>query len=143
MSSLAHLTDRAVVAISGPEASGFLQGLITNETGELAERSAMYSALLTPQGKILFDFLIVLRDGAFLLDTPADTVDALVKRLTLYRLRSKVTIERRDDLAVLAGWDNAHLPDPSCIDPRLPALGRRAIVSRDAIPHGATGPAAW
>jgi folate-binding protein YgfZ len=143
MSSLAHLTDRAVVAVSGPEASGFLQGLITNDTGELAEGSAMYAALLTPQGKIVFDFLVVSRDGAILLDTPASTADALVKRLTLYRLRSKVTIDRRDNLAVLAGWDNAQLPDPSCIDPRLPALGRRAIVARGAIPQDAAGTDAW
>ena len=143
MSSLAHLTDRAVVAVSGPEASTFLQGLITNDTASLAESSAMYAALLTPQGKILFDFLVVSRDGGFLLDTPAATADAFVKRLTLYRLRSKVTIERRDDLAVLAGWDHAQLPEPNFADPRLAALGHRAIVSRDAVPQDAAGPDEW
>jgi folate-binding protein YgfZ len=143
MSSLAHLTDRAIVSVSGPEASAFLQGLITNDTASLKEDAAMYAALLTPQGKILFDFLVVSRDGGFLLDTPAVTADALVKRLTLYRLRSKVTIARRDDLAVLAGWDNAQLPSPHFIDPRLPALGQRAIVARDSIPHDAAGPDVW
>ena len=143
MSSLAHLTDRDVIAVSGPEASTFLQGLITNDTGSLSEGSTMYAALLTPQGKVLFDFLVVAREGGFLLDAPAVTADALIKRLTLYRLRSKVTIARRDDLAVLAGWDRAQLPDAGFADPRLAALGRRAIVSRDAIPQDAAGPDAW
>ncbi len=139
MTSLALLDDRAIVAVSGPEATGFLQGLITNDVRSLAEGAAIYAALLTPQGKILFDFLVARRGDALLLDCRADAAGALAKRLLLYRLRSKVAIERRDDLAVLAAWDDARLPEPDFPDPRLPALGRRAIVERDGVPADAAG----
>jgi folate-binding protein YgfZ len=139
MSSIARLADRTIIAVSGPEASGFLQGLITNDVGLLAEGSAIYAALLTPQGKILFDFLVVDRDGGFVLDTPAATSDALIKRLTLYRLRSKVTIERRPDLCVVASWNGVALPPPAFADPRVAALGHRSIVALVAAPATASG----
>jgi folate-binding protein YgfZ len=139
MNSICLLDDRAVVAVSGPEASGFLQGLITNDAESLPEGSAAYAALLTPQGKILFDFVIARRAGEFLLDCAADVANALVKRLLLYRLRSKVVIERRDDMAVLAAWNDTALPDPDFPDPRLTALGRRSIISRNSLPSDAVG----
>ena len=97
------LEDRSIVAVSGPEARPFLQGLITNDIEKLAPRHAIYAALLTPQGKILFDFLIAEGDAAILLDCARASRDALVKRLTMYRLRAKVEIEARDQLAVLVG----------------------------------------
>lgn len=122
---IAHLTDRAVLAVSGPEARGFLQGLVTNDM-ELG--GARYAALLTPQGKILFDFIIVERDGALLIDCAKSMREALQKRLTLYRLRAKVEIALRNDLSVMAAWGGSELAD-SFADPRLPALGVRAIAA--------------
>src|SRR6478609_11802989 len=97
----AFLDDRAVIAISGPEARPFLQGLVTNDlAGGLAPGSGLYTALLSPQGKILFDFLVTEGDGALLLDVARAQRDALLKKLTMYRLRSKVGIEARDQLGV-------------------------------------------
>src|ERR1051326_58873 len=128
---VAHLKDRAVIAVGGPEARSFLQGLITSDIEKLEPGKGLYAALLTPQGKILFDFFLVEGDAAILLDCLAETRDALLKRLMLYKLRSKITIEPRDQLAVLAEWDGAVARNAiSYADPRLPELGRRAIIAQ-------------
>jgi len=128
---VAHLKDRAVSAVGGPEARSFLQGLITSDIEKLEPGKGLYAALLTPQGKILFDFFLVEGDAAILLDCLAETRDALLKRLMLYKLRSKITIEPRDQLAVLAEWDGAVARNAiSYADPRLPELGRRAIIAQ-------------
>ncbi len=118
----ALLEDRAVVALSGPDARPLLQGLITNDITQLSPSRALYAALLTPQGKILFDFLISEGDGAVLLDCAAVSAEALTKRLTMYRLRAKVEIAMRPQLAVVWG--------EGLMDPRLAALGKRSIVAR-------------
>jgi folate-binding protein YgfZ len=102
---------------------------VTNDVGRLPQGGAAYAALLTPQGKILFDFFVVANDDGLLLDCAAAQADALVKRLTLYRLRAKVEIARRDDLMVLASWDGAALPGRAFADPRLAQLGTRAIAA--------------
>jgi folate-binding protein YgfZ len=124
-----RIEDRAVIALSGPEARNFLQGLITADMEALAPEKPLYAALLTPQGKILFDFLIVDDGPTTLLDCWAPARDALLKRLRMYRLRAKVEIEPRDDLVVFASWDAGALPGVVFPDPRLLALGRRAIAS--------------
>lgn len=128
---VARLEDRSVIAVAGPEARSFLQGLITNDTERLAPGKGIYAALLTPQGKVLFDFFLVEGDGAVLIDCLAASRDALLKRLKMYKLRSKVIIEARDQLAVLAEWDGSSAPYAiSYPDPRVPELGRRAIIAR-------------
>ena len=134
-----RLDDRAVIALSGPDAVSLLQGLVTNDVGRLPPGGAAYAALLTPQGKILFDFLIAAGEGTLLLDCAAERAEALVKRLTLYRLRAKVEIVRRDDLVVLASWDGAALPGHAFADPRLEVLGTRAIAAKTetSLPAGA------
>jgi len=124
------LEDRAVIALSGADARGFLQGLITNDIEHLAPDRPLYAALLTPQGKILFDFLISEGDGAVLLDCAAVSRDALVKRLSMYRLRAKVDIAAREQLAVVWG----DLPSVAFDDPRLPELGRRRVMARAEMP---------
>ncbi len=123
-----RIEDRAVISLSGTDARSFLQGLITNDMDALVPGKPLYAALLTPQGKILFDFLIV-DDGtdAFLLDCWVPAREALLKRLRMYRLRAKVEIESRDDLGIFASWDDAGLPGVAFTDPRLLALGQRAI----------------
>ena len=130
----ARLDDRAVIALSGQDARTLLQGLITNDIEKLAPGRALYAALLTPQGKILFYFIVAEGDGAVLLDCAAETADALAKRLTMYRLRAKVQIERRDQLVVMARWSGTALPGIAFTDPRLAALGTRSIMAAAEAP---------
>ena len=145
----AFLDDRAVLAISGPQARDFLQGLVTNDiVNGLAPGTGLYTALLSPQGKILFDFFVTEGDGALLLDVARGSRDALLKKLTLYRLRTKVGIEARDQLGVyvhLKGHpDNRPLSYAeravTFADPRLPALGMRSIGSLAEMPANLPGP---
>ncbi len=135
MSLVARLEDRSIIALSGPDARPFLQGLITNDIEKVGPGRAIYAALLTPQGKMLFDFLIVEGDGALLLDCPRAGRDALLRRLTMYRLRAKVQIEARDQLAVLAGLSGRPAQRGVTFeDPRLAALGHRTIGAEAEMP---------
>ena len=110
------LTDRALIRLSGEDVRGFLDGLVTNKL----ETLPAYAALLTPQGKVIADF-IVWGDGAdLLLDCDFSAAEALERRLAMYRLRRAITIEREADQAVHWSPDGAD-------DPRLAALGRRWI----------------
>ena len=139
-----HLTDRAVIALEGGEAREFLQGLITNDIAQLAPGSGVYAALLTPQGKIQFDFLVTEGDGALLLDCAADRAEALLKRLTMYRLRAKVGIALRPQLSVYVGLSGR--PAERAItftDPRLAALGLRSIGAVAEMPDFLEGPATY
>ncbi|HEY0301839.1 MAG TPA: hypothetical protein VGC36_10920 [Rhizomicrobium sp.] len=140
-----HLEDRAVIAVAGPEARGFLQGLITNDVERLAPGTGVYAALLTPQGKILFDFLLAEGDGAILIDCAAAARDTLAKRLSMYKLRAKVTVEARDQLAVVAAWDGAALPADATTypDPRVAALGQRGFLARAGLPDALGNTAAY
>jgi folate-binding protein YgfZ len=121
------LDDRAILSLDGPEARDFLQGLITNDVRTVSPGTPRYAALLTPQGKILFDFLVHQMGESLLIDCAASARDALAKRLTLYRLRAKVTIAPRDDLRV--AW-NPHGAAPvlSAPDPRHAGLGSRDLI---------------
>jgi hypothetical protein len=129
---IAELTRRGVVGVSGPDTEKFLDGIVTNDLAGIAVGHAGYGGLLTPQGKILFDF-IVHRDGERLLfDLPRSAVADFVKRLGFYKLRAKVEI---GDLTaahrVAAAWGGAHPPIVDGLiaaDPRLKSLGFRMIV---------------
>jgi len=125
----AVLDDRAIICVSGPEARAFLQGLVTNDIGRLTPSTPLYTALLTPQGKVLFDFLMFEREGSLLIDCAREYCDGLAKRLSMYRLRAKVGIERRHDLAIAAEWAMPRTDLPQ--DPRLSVLGGRDVVPRD------------
>ena len=112
------LTDRAVVRLAGEDVRGFLQGLVTSDVaGELP----VWTGLLTPQGKCLFDFLVWADGNDLLLDCEAEAVDDLVKRLSVYRLRRPIAIERDPSLAVHWSLDR----DQGVLDPRFAMLGRR------------------
>lgn len=102
----ALLSNRILISVTGAEAEHFLQNILTTDLDALAEGDAKPGALLTPQGKILFDFLIS-RDGSggFLLDCRTETADDFIRRLTLYKLRAKVEISKQDQLLVVASWD--------------------------------------
>jgi hypothetical protein len=126
-----HLTDRGVVEVAGPDAVTFLQGLATNDVAKVQAGRAVYAALLTPQGKVIYDFLIaVAPDGALWLDCVKAHAADLSARLRKYKLRAKVTVtDRTNDLTVFA---LSHPPTNSrgvvFEDPRLPQLGIRAVV---------------
>jgi len=131
----ALLQDRTAVRVAGPDSPAFLNNLLTSAVEALLPGQARYGALLTPQGKILTDLIAFRTAEGFLLDTPSDQSEALVKRLMLYRLRAKIEIAIPDDdsaPATVALWDSETTPDlPSVVrDPRLPALGYRALLPR-------------
>ncbi len=121
---------RRVLDVSGPEAADLLGGLFTNDLPSTGD--AGFAALLTPQGKILFDFLMVGVDGGLFLDVDEETAAAFEKRLKLYRLRAKVDVKLRDDLTVVWSPDPAAETPAGAVaafrDPRLDALGARAVV---------------
>jgi tRNA-modifying protein YgfZ len=118
------LTDRAVVRLSGEDVRDFLQGLVTSDvTGELP----VWAGVLSPQGKCLFDFFVWSDGDDLLLDCEADAADDLIKRLSIYRLRRPISIERDPSLAV--HWANEG--DDGVPDPRLPELGRRWLGPAD------------
>src|SRR5438270_6136380 len=122
------LADSAVVRLSGEDVRGFLQGLVTSDaTGPLP----VWAGLLTPQGKCLFDFIIWEDDDDLLLDCEAAAADDLIKRLSMYRLRRPITIERDPSLAV--HWS---LDREGTADPRLPDLGRRWLGPADSEASG-------
>jgi len=121
----ARLRSRALVAVQGPDRLAFLQGLLTQDVETLGEGEVRYGALLTPQGRLLFELFLTGRADAVLIDLPAAQRDALVQRLSLYRLRAKVEVEAVDG-AVFALWDAAGAGPGWAPDPRLEALGWRA-----------------
>ncbi|MEQ1714714.1 MAG: folate-binding protein [Hyphomicrobium sp.] len=131
---IARLADRGVVSVTGPDAAKLLQGLVTNDVAHLPAGQAAHAALLSAQGKILFDFIAVRSTDGYLLDVARDKAADLVKRLTMYKLRANVTIkDASDEYAVLALWGDNHASSGetsgtvSFIDPRASALGRRIL----------------
>lgn len=151
---IALLAERGVLAVSGPDRAGFLQGLLTNSVLEIDGGRPAYAALLSPQGKFLHDMVIVAArlgesagDSVWLVDAEAARLDDLVRRLRIYRLRSKVTVAAAPEQAVVAAFgDDAasrfDLTDSAAAvrfggvafrDPRLAGLGVRWIGPRDAV----------
>ncbi|KQO53534.1 MULTISPECIES: folate-binding protein YgfZ [unclassified Methylobacterium] len=137
---IALLPDRAVIVIAGEEAASFLQGVVTCNIETLEPGEARLGGLLTPQGKILFDFLIWRSGDGFRLDCPADQAPALAKRLTLYRLRAKVTIAVDPTLGLAAAWGGAEAAAATerLREGRLPALGERLVFAEGAFSADAT-----
>jgi tRNA-modifying protein YgfZ len=137
---IALLPDRAVVTVSGEDASALLQGVLTCNVETLAADEARLGALLTPQGKILFDFLIARKEDGFLLDVAAERAPDLVKRLGLYRLRAKATIALDLTLGVAAAWDGAETAATVARyrDGRLAGLGARLYHAAGAFSADAT-----
>lgn len=131
----ALLPDRKCLQVSGEDRMDFLQGLITNDVAGLKENGALFAGLLTPQGKLLFDFFVVNAGDVLLLDCAADIAGGLLKRLAFYKLRAKVAIEdvsARWHVSAAWGKDAMSLADTmgalAYRDPRLPNLGWRIFV---------------
>jgi folate-binding protein YgfZ len=127
-----RLADRALIRISGEDVRGFLQGLVTQDMGLVTPGTPQWAALLTPQGKALFDFILWAEADAILVDCEADQRDALVRRLAMYRLRRPIVIE-----PIEGGVHWSLEAGQGASDPRLAALGYRWLGSAEGAP--ATG----
>jgi folate-binding protein YgfZ len=160
--TFAPLTSRALIALSGPDWRDFLQGLITQDVETLRLGEARFGALLTPQGRLLYDLFVVGREDGCWLDVRAEHRAAIIQRLLMYRLRAKVEMAAEETpVSVLFGADAVQRSPPGAEwvrDPRLPALGWRgygatapdgAVVSDEAAREasklrlGVPGPADW
>lgn len=123
------LTHRTLLAISGEDARNFLQGLISNDVNKLSQESALYALMLTPQGKFLYDFFIYPHNDKIFLDCSALRIEEIKKKLTMYKLRSKVVIEDLSNefevVAVSPDWSGASFPDS-----RSPQLPNRTVVKK-------------
>jgi folate-binding protein YgfZ len=141
------LDDRGILAVSGPDRRPFLQGLVSNDVDKVGPTAARYAAFLTAQGKYLHDFMMAEAGESIWLDTEAARLGDLKRRLSMYRLRARVSLDERSDLAVAAifgAGEAAILGLPSepgaarplgsgvaFADPRLASLGARAILPRE------------
>jgi len=141
MSAAIVLEDRGVVEIAGADATKFLHNLVTNDIAKLAPGDARFCALLTPQGKILVDFLVFAEGEGetrrYLLDCPRELEEDLIRRLGMYKLRAAVSFtSKSEELAVYAVLGEARPQIPAMAlarDPRSNALGWRLIAPRGAI----------
>jgi folate-binding protein YgfZ len=141
----AFLPDRGVIKASGADARGFLNNLVTSELDGVRPGIGRFGALLTPQGKIVADFLVTEASaedgGGFLIDCAAALAQSLADKLGFYKLRAKVGIENLSDrVGVLAVWDGepAIKPGPAFADPRDQRLGWRILVPSDLAHKAAT-----
>lgn len=145
--------DRGVLAVDGVDARTFLQGLVSADVLAATTEQAKWAALLTPQGKFLFDMMMVGADDGLLLDCERERRTVLLRKLSMFRLRSDVALtDRSDDLAVALVWGAdalkaLELPDQpgaarpwqdgvAFVDPRLTAAGARVIAAPDALADG-------
>jgi tRNA-modifying protein YgfZ len=140
----ALLPDRGVVKVAGDVARKFLNGLVTSDVDKVSPARAAFAALLTPQGKIIADFIVAeappADGGGFFLDCPRALAGALVQRLNFYKLRAKVIVEDLSEiLGVLAVWDGDGATEYGLCyaDPRLPALGLRCMLPPHLAPDAA------
>lgn len=149
-----QLQYRAVLKVSGEDRASFLQGLISNDIKKVVAGHGIWSGFLTPQGKFLHDLFITPSGDDFLLDVEAERADAFAKKLSMFKLKSKVTVTRVADLAVFAVWGEGAAASLGLsaevgsakelgagtvmVDPRLADMGLRAILT-DAAPLQAAG----
>jgi folate-binding protein YgfZ len=136
---LAHLDDRAIVRIAGPDAAGLLQNVLTLDVADADRHGNAYGALLSPQGKILWDFVLHKMPDSYAVDLRADQAEAFAKRLSLYKLRAKVQIAPAPELAVFVAWgfygaQGREAPS----DPRLAELGNRWLAPAASIAANAS-----
>ena len=124
-----RLEDRGVLELSGSEARSFLQGLITQNIDSLTSDAPLYSALLTPQGKFLFDFFLWDGGEGLFLDVAKDQLMNLARRLLFYKLRADVNVG--DASKTYNVWASTGVPEGFSTDPRLEGLGGRALVRAD------------
>ena len=144
------LEDRAIIFINGNDARAFLQNIITNDINKVTKESSCFASLLTPQGKFLYDFLIIKHKNGFFLDCEKAQSEELIKQLSIYKLNSKVEIMNLSNEFVVASisidrfmlFDNAkdqsgftlkYREDPILLDPRHKKLGGRIIINLEKL----------
>ncbi len=144
------LNDRAILYINGEDAKEFLQNLISNDIGKVSNVNSCFSSLLTPQGKFLYEFIIVKHKSGYLLDCERPQAEELFKQLCLYKLRSKVEILNLSNEFVVAAFSNEkfltfdeakdqtgytikYREDPVFLDPRNKELGARLIINLEKL----------
>ena len=144
------LEDRGLLYINGDDAKEFLQNIITNNIENVSEDRSCFSVLLTPQGKYLYDFIIIKHKSGFLLDCEKEIIDDLYKKLNLYKLRSKVEILNLSNEFVVASLSKEKFleienskdkegstikfrEDPIFLDPRSKELGARLIINLEKL----------
>ena len=144
------LEDRAILFIQGRDAKDFLQNIITNDINKVNEFNSLFASILTPQGKYLFDFLIIKHKNGYFLDCEKIQADKLFNQLTLYKLRSKVEIINLsnefvvaaiskdkflefDKAKALSGLTIRYREDPVVLDPRNKELGARIIINLEKL----------
>ena len=139
------LRDRTIVSVAGEDAEGLLNRLFTNSMLAMADHEARYAALLSPQGKLLFDFLVYRHRDGFWIDCRRDQAADLAKKLNMFKLRAKAAVQLLDDLAVMASWGGTLLeaPGPAFRDPRHAALGYRIVAPADRLAGGGDDPDAY
>ena len=129
---IALLADRGVVSVTGPDAREFLDNLITNDMALLDGATAIHAGLLTPQGKILFEFFVVRTEAGYLLETSLDQTAALAKRLAMYKLRARVDVkDAAGEVVVAASIGDVRARPQGAIafvDPRSDRLGDRVLI---------------
>jgi len=144
------LKDRAILYINGEDAKEFLQNLISNDINKVSDTNSCFSSLLTPQGKFLYEFIIVKHKSGYLLDCEKPQAEELFKQLSLYKLRSKVEILNLSNEFVVAAFSNEkfltfdeakdqpgytikYREDPIFLDPRNKGLGARLIINLEKL----------
>ena len=144
------LKDRGVLLISGQDSKDFLQNLVTNDINKVTETQSCFSSLLTPQGKYLFDFMIVKHKDGYFLDCELNQINGLINRLNVYKLNSKIEItnlSHKFQVTVISnekfisidnsknheGTTTTYRDDPFFIDPRNKKLGARGIVNLEKL----------
>ena len=126
-----RLPDRAIVVVEGDDGESLLNRLFTNSVLDMRVGTARYAALLSPQGKLLFDFLVAKRPDAFWIDVARSMAADLARKLNMFKMRANATIGVRDDLVVAASWDGPLMEAPGAVfrDPRHNDLGYRIVAT--------------
>ena len=144
------LDDRAILYINGGDVKEFLQNLISNDINKVSETNSCFSSLMTPQGKFLYEFILVKHKNGFLIDCEKTQIDGLYKQLSIYKLRSKVEILNLSNEFVVAalsynkfltfdgvkdnpGFTFKYREDPILLDPRNKTLGARLIINLEKL----------
>tara|TARA_B100000902_G_scaffold152721_1_gene149260 strand:+ start:386 stop:1273 length:888 start_codon:yes stop_codon:yes gene_type:complete len=144
------LEDRAIIYINGEDVKNFLQNLISNDINKVTDNSSCFASLLTPQGKFLFEFIVVKHKSGFFIDCEKTQSDEIFKQLNLYKIRSKVEILNLSNEFVVAsfsyekylsmeaskdilGFTFKYREDPIILDPRSKKLGARLIINLEKL----------
>ena len=144
------LNDRAIIYVNGEDAKDFLQNLISNDINKVTEKSSCFASLLTPQGKFLYEFIVVKHKSGFFIDCEKTQSDEIFKQLNLYKIRSKVEILNLSNEFVVAcfgyekylsmkdskdilGFTFKYREDPVILDPRNKNLGARIIINLEKL----------